>query len=233
MKVQEAHNAEWEEGLSYKFIWKKFIYNTFFIEYHTYINYLGINARKQLKEIEEEITADRQKEEAMKGVTPLFGLITGLVICLTSACGVPAAKLASKCAEQFPCKDSLVVRQVTKTDTLEITDTYIEYDTIDCPPSKDGVTLIDVDTVYIKGKKIVITRTVTDSTFWRIDQAQMASLAQEIEGLQQQRDNLTAKLAACQTVAGEASSGLPWWWLLIVSAGGFLVAKFFNKKPKT
>jgi hypothetical protein len=233
IKIQTLTKEVYKEDMTFKFIWRHHVHEQFNIEYPTYIRILNEpKPKEQLKNLEAKINDRNNQEEMKKNQTTLFGLI-GLVICLVSACGVPANKLASTCAEQYPCKDSLVVKQVTKTDTLELWSTYIELDTIDCPPSKDGVTLIEPDTVPLNGHKVIITRTVRDSTWWRIDQAHIAALANEIEGLEQQRDNLTAKLASCQTVAGENTGNLPWWWLLIVSLGGFVVAKFFTKKPKT
>jgi hypothetical protein len=187
LKVQEDFLAEWEEGISKKFIWKKFIYNKYFIEYHTFINYLGVNARKELKELDEVITAERQNEEKMKGITPLFTIALALLI---ASCGVSKKDLAKACAEQYPCKDSLVVKETTKTDTLELWDTYVETDTIECPPSKEGVTLIDTDTVYLKGHKVVITRTVMDSTWYRTDQAALVAMQQDLD----QADAAIAKL---------------------------------------
>jgi hypothetical protein len=233
IEIQKLTKQVYKEDMTYKYIWRHHIKDAYFIAYNTYIRILNVKKKEQLDNLETKIHERNQQEVEMKEKTQptLFGLLA-FVICLVSACGVPANKLASTCAEQYPCKDSLVVKKVTKTDTLELWDTYVEHDTIECPPSKDGVTLIETDTVYLKGHKVIITRTVRDSTWWRIDQAHIAALALEIEGLEQQRDNLTAKLASCQTVAGENTGNLPWWWLLITTIGGFVVAKFYNKKPK-
>lgn len=233
IEIQQLTKQVYKEDMTYKYIWRHHIKEVYYIAYNTYIRILNVKKPKeQLETLETKITdRNSQQLEMKEKIQPtLFGLLA-LVICL-SACGVPASKLASTCAEQYPCKDSLAIVETTRTDTFELTDTYIIYtDTTQCPPSKEGVVLVDYDTVYLKGQKVIITRTVTDSTYWRLDQAHLASLALKIEGLQQQRDDLTAKLASCQTVAGNAS-GLPWWWLLIVSIGGFMVAKFTKRKKE-
>jgi hypothetical protein len=233
IEIQKLTKQVYKEDMTYKYIWRHHIKDTYFIAYNTYIRILNVKKPKeQLDNLEAKITDRNQKEVEMKEkIQPSLFALAAFAL-LVASCN-PNTKLAQKCAEQYPCKDSLVIWEVSVLDTVELWDTYMETDTIECPPSREGVTLIDYDTVFLKGHKVVITRTVKDSTHWRIDQAHIASLALEIEGLQQQRDNLTAKLASCQTVVGENNGNLPWWWLLIVSIGGFVVAKFSTKKPKT
>jgi hypothetical protein len=220
LKVQEVHNANWEEGLSKKYVWRKYIQNEFNIEYYTYIIYLGVNARREVKLLEEAIEAIKQskleamklQQEAMKAIQPtLFTL--ALAVLLLGSCGVSKKDLAKTCAETYPCKDSLVVVETTKTDTLELWDTYIELDTIDCPPSTNGVTLIDTDTVYLKGHKVVITRTVRDSTWYRTDQAALAAMQQDLD----QADAAIAKLITEKAVADAKAKSAKSWnrWLLI------------------
>lgn len=231
--VQEEYNKVCEEGITKKYIWRKYIKDKYHISYYTFIQYLGVFAKKNIKPIQEAINTietekeaiKQQKKEDMKKIQPtLFGICAAIV--MFSACGVPASKLASTCAELYPCKDSLVVKETTRTDTLEILDTYVEYlDTTECPPSANGVTVIDIDTVRVPGGKVVITRTVQDSTWYRIDQAHNASLVQQLADAQQERDAARSQLAACDPKA----AGLPWWWLLIVSAGSFVVSRFFTK----
>jgi hypothetical protein len=226
LKVQEVHNKEWEEGLTKKYVWKKYIQNEFNIEYYTYISYLGINARREIKQVEELIAAIKQSKieamkvhlEAMKAIQPtLFSL--ALAVLLLGSCGIRPSELAKECAEQYPCKDSLSVRELTKTDTLELWDTYIELDTIDCPPSKEGVTLIDYDTVYLKGHKVIITRTVQDSTWYRLDQAALTALHQDLD----QADVAIAKLITEKAVAdAKAKSAKSWNRWLLIGLFGFL-----------
>jgi hypothetical protein len=227
LKVQEVHNANWEEGLSKKYVWRKYIQNEFNIEYYTYIMYLGVNARREVKLLEEAIEAIKQskleamklQQEALKAIQPtLFTL--ALAVFLLGSCGIRPSELAKECAEQYPCKDSLVVVETTKTDTFELWDTYVEIDTIDCPPSTNGVTLIDTDTVYLKGHKVVITRTVRDSTWYRTDQAALAAMQQDLD----QADVAIAKLITEKAVVQEKlkASKKRFGWALGVAIGLFL-----------
>lgn len=52
LQVQETHNAAWEEDQTKKFVHRKFIADKFCISYETYLDMLGINARRELKQLE-------------------------------------------------------------------------------------------------------------------------------------------------------------------------------------
>lgn len=120
-------------------------------------------------------------------------------------------KLAELCAENFPAKDSIIVRDSIRLDTIyedgEIVQVWVPSnpDTIlvkaQCPPHK------------------LITRTVRrDSIIIRVDRAKETMLINNANQLNEalikvtsQRDELKAR------VKGKVL--LPWWWLLIAGIG--------------
>jgi hypothetical protein len=176
--------------------------------------------KEQLDNLEAKITDRNQKEVEMKEkIQPSLFALAAFAI-LLFGCN-PNAKLAQKCAEQYPCEDSLTVREITRTDTVELTDTYIEYlDTTICPPSANGVTVIDIDTVRVPGRKVVITRTVMDSTWYRLDQAALAVMQQDLD----EADKAIAKLITEKAVvqAKLKASKKRFGWALGIAIGFFI-----------
>ncbi len=228
IKIQTITKEVWKEDMTYKFIWRHHIHEQFNIEYNTYIRILNEKKPKeQLENLETKIN-DRKTEFEMKKMQSTLFALAALALLMASCNN--ANKLAQKCAEQYPCKDSLTVRETTRTDTVELTDTYIEYiDTTVCPPSTNGVTLIDTDTVWLKGQKIVITRTVRDSTWWRLDQAALAAMQQDLEQADAAIAKLITEKAVVEAKLKTAHKHNCWLWVVCVVLGIFVLLLFWRR----
>ena len=224
---QEAHNEVWEEDLTKKYIWRKFIFGRFGISYITYLNMLGINARKELNDFNQKIIEMKNANQPT-----LFGLII-IFFGLISACGVPVSRLASTCAERYPVKADTVTVTRTVTDTVVLLDTYMEYvDTTECPPSDTAITIVKTVSVMVPGKTVYSTHEVHDTMFVVVDSAHVAALKQELEACNQARIAAAAAAATGSPGGATNNDGLPWWWLLIVGIGGFLIRNFLPRKQK-
>lgn len=79
-----------------------------------------------------------------------------LLIFLLSGCD-----LAKRCADNYPCFESITVRldTIAFTDTIEYTDVFVYLDTTECPPSAEPLTVIK--TV----EKTIPSRTITKTIY--------------------------------------------------------------------
>ena len=62
LAVQTTYLEHYHEGIIKKWLWKTYIENTYFIEYRTFLDYLDINAKKEIKELEKKIS-QHEKEQ--------------------------------------------------------------------------------------------------------------------------------------------------------------------------
>lgn len=145
-----------------------------------------------------------------------------------------SADLAQRCAEQFPCRDSVIVKQKVLHDTIQLGPWWIaETDSVPCPPSDTGIMLILIDTVFVpKFIKIVEWR-YKDTCIVQHDSAREAYLKQIIAQLQ---TDLKERENDVQKALRKAEKGKPYKWiswlliLALVALLGYIVTRSLKFK---
>lgn len=126
----------------------------------------------------------------------LIGFITVMILMLLLSSCNKELKLAKKCAELFPVKDSLVIEERIITDTLMIPDTWVEYlDTTICLPDMDTVIIIKPVIKKVPGRAVLTERIVFDTIIIQESSARLSILNHQIDALHDQKSTLELKLA--------------------------------------
>jgi hypothetical protein len=134
-----------------------------------------------------------------------------LLLFTLNAC-IPPGKLPQRCADQFPCRDSAIVRERIITETISYPDVVYEFiDTTVCPPNlPDSVIIIKERVKTIPGKTISIKVPCQDSIIYRRDTALETLLKEQLSAgdatiriLQRKADRLSAwRWVACALLVG-------------------------------
>lgn len=231
-EAYEAYQQDYEDKtgfrLTKKQVWSKhFKGKPYRMSYYTFLSY--VNKENPQDQIDELTTTIIQQKEATMKQPSLFSAIAILFALMQiTSCKLfqPAQPSAADCAALYPCRDSIAIFERTVTDTVEVTDTYIDTVTVtDCPPNlPDTLRITDTIRIRIPGKKIPIEVIVMDTTAYRIDSALVRAFA----GCKEKNTALEAQITALGQQPTDGS--YPWWWLLITAIGGFFVRNFFSKK---
>lgn len=120
----------------------------------------------------------------------ILGVLAAIAL-LATGCLTPE-KLAKKCAETFPVRDSIKLVNRTFTDTIELAPrVYLDTVTVDCPPMQsDTVRITKVVSKTIPGQKIPIEVQCVDTVFIRTNTAGQESLKLQVESLQKRNHRL-------------------------------------------
>jgi len=124
-------------------------------------------------------------------------LVIALAIAAT-ACNTNK-DLARRCAEAYPCQDSLIIQDTTIHDTIAIGPLWATVqDTVVCPPS-DTVTISSAPRqVLIPVTRVAIEYQVRDTCYIRTDAANEAALQNEIATLRDQLETAEQRLASAR-----------------------------------
>lgn len=187
-KVLEDYQLHHREGYSIAYTWRRHIRDVHFISYECLRTYLGINTRKEIRELEEVLRQHSQGGQP-KGLPAVFLLVL-LPLLLLTGCG---RSFAERCAAAFPTTADTVVRervvQRTVRDTVLIPDSFIEYlDTTLCPPGLlDTLVIIRPVVVRVPGqvieREVECELTVFDTVVRFQDAALVAGLRQDLAQL--------------------------------------------------
>lgn len=148
-------------------------------------------------------------------------LFFALLCCLLASCGVPLRQLPQTCAELYPPKETVVVRDTIVHDTLHFPDFAFEYlDTTVCPPQLTD-TLIIVKTVKKTVPLLVPVQIPRrDSLIYIRDVAEEKVLRWEVALLQKRLDACKLKMA----------NSKKWFWAFVTVSVFFLLSVFRRRK---
>lgn len=160
----------------------------------------------------------------MRAVSYFLGVFN--LVIMSFGC---SADLAQRCAEQFPCRDSVVVTQQIRIDTAYAGPwMFVDTDTVPCPPSDSGTLIVRRDTIRIPVQKTVFKYEYLDTCHITSNTAYEAQLQQKI-------NQLSKELKARQNEVNRerervaASRAYKWIsWLLIaalVAALGYIITR--------
>lgn len=208
--VQEIYLAEKKhEGITTKWIWKTKVYPVYFISLTTFHKYLGINAKRELSEI----------EEAQRTASPCIAI---LVACLLSlvACTSPMA-LQDAAIRQYPVRDSLVVRHDTLWYEIDLPPYEITvHDTVPCPPGlTDTLLVYRTRTVSMPGDTVLVSVPRTDSTIWRRYTAVEAQLHDALRACEPWKDKAHAR-----------QKWFYWWLVTLLLLLGQTIFRILNRR---
>lgn len=131
-------------------------------------------------------------------------------------------ELAQRCAEAFPCRDSLVIEERIVTDTITAGPwMFVHTDTVPCPPSDTPSVVIRLDTVRFPVIRHAVEFRYIDTSKVVVDVSQQTALRQRILDLEHE-------LKAARHAASSARPYKTIAWLLILavsSALAFIVIK--------
>jgi hypothetical protein len=149
------------------------------------------------------------KSKALRYAAYLF---TFYLLLFTFNSCIPPGKLPQRCADQFPCRDSLILRDRWVHDTITFPDYQFEYiDTTHCPPNLVDTLLIIKERIRtVPGPVVAITVPCQDSIIYRRDTALETLLKEQlsagdatIRSLQRKADRLSAwRWVACALLVG-------------------------------
>lgn len=148
-----------------------------------------------------------------------------LLLLFCSACSPNLGKLAERCAEYFPVKDSTRTEIRIVTDTVLLPDTYVEYvDSTECPPNlSEPTTIIKEIKVPVPGQKVLVQVPCEDRIIMRRDSAMETVLRNQVAKLQQE-------LRKAEKRQQGRSKSLLWW--LIVLVGGVVAWRLLRNKNR-
>ncbi len=155
-----------------------------------------------------------------------------LLALLAASCSTPQ-RMARKCNDLFPpAPDSIVVKQDTIHDTIELAP-YVHFDTIPCPPGDTAKNIFIK--IEVPGKKIPFHKVKLDTTFYKntsganIEALKFDVLACESEKKELQKDVVKWKLKAAERKGG----GWFWaFWILLTSVVAHSVFRIISSLNK-
>lgn len=159
-------------------------------------------------------------------------LISAIAALFASCSTSKRLTLAEKCAQAYPCRDSIVIVPRTYTDTIMLAG-YDDTVTVSvpCPPNlTDTLHFPVIRTIHTSAKYIPIKITVQDTVTARLDSALRVAYAE----LQLKYLDVSNQAAQYQIQRNEArkSQGRSWWpWVLVgILSAAILYLVFVKKK---
>lgn len=183
LAVQEIYLAEKKhEGITNVWIYEKKIYPVFFISKPTFYKYLGVNAKKEL--------ADIEGYRAPASAAPaLLLLLCAFLFSCTSQRSLQDAAI-----RQYPVRDSVVVHHDTIPYEIDLAPYEVTVlDTVPCPPGLVETQLVyRTKTVTIPGQTVTIEVPRTDTTVWQRYTAVEAQLQDALRKCQAEKEKADA-----------------------------------------
>jgi hypothetical protein len=131
-------------------------------------------------------------------------------------------ELARRCAEAFPCRDSLVIQEHIVHDTVTAGPwMFVHTDTVPCPPSEEPGIVIRRDTIRIPVVRTAVEFRYIDTSKVVVDVAAQTALRERILELE-------SLLSSAKHTASAARPYKSIAWLLIlaiIAALAFIVTK--------
>lgn len=158
-------------------------------------------------------TCDEDAEKVWNKIMNKNMILVALIFIIAS-CN-PEARLAKKCAERFPVRDSITVKERRITDTLILPDYWVEYlDTTICPPGMDTTVLVKTIEKRIPGRVHFIERIQYDTIRVKENTAKLFSLNYTIDSLDKA---LLKSQSVLERKTGRAKA-LNWAFIIIIAA---------------
>jgi hypothetical protein len=139
----------------------------------------------------------------------LLILLSSYLLLLLPGC-IPPGKLPARCAEDFPCRDSTIIRERLVQDTVYFPEYAFEYiDTTKCPPGlTDTLVIVKEKAITVPAKTVTVTLPCRDSLIYIRDTALEALLKEQLSDADKERLKLQRK----------ADRQGAWKWAFIILA---------------